>query len=67
MRLEALICNDLWVTVTVAPNLTNSVFSASKRSVSFIFSVCKPYKSQPIPKPKQVTAIVWAMSGQLFN
>jgi hypothetical protein len=45
----------------------SSVFNASKLSVSLIFSVCKPVKWQPIPNPKQVTAIVCAMSGELFK
>ena len=55
------------VTATFAPSFSSSFFKANSLSVSFIFRVCKPVRLQPIPNPKQVTAMVWAMSGEEFN
>ena len=55
------------VTDIKAPKFVNSSFKASKRSVSFIFKVCKPVKLQEIPSEKQVTAIVCAMSGAFLR
>ena len=37
------------------------------KSVSLIFNVRSPVKKHSIPKPKQVTAIVWAMSGAFIK
>ena len=51
-------CKESLVTEISAPNFVSSIFKASNRSVSLIFSVCNPVKSQAIPNPKEVTAMV---------
>ena len=60
-------CKLSLVTDIKAPKFVNSSFKASKRSVSFIFKVCKPVKLQEIPSEKQVTAIVCAISGAFLR
>ena len=55
------------VKLTLAPSFSSSFFRAIKRSVSFIFRVFNPESSQFIPKPKQETAIVCAISGESFK
>ena len=60
-------CKDLSVISTSPPNFSISVFKATSLSVSLILSVCKPVKSHGIPKAKQVTAMVCAMSGAFFK
>ena len=61
---EERIVKDSFVIITSAPSFINSVFKASNRSVSFIFKVCKPAKWHSKPNPKQVTAMVCAISGE---
>jgi len=41
----------LSVILIVAPNFLSSLSKATNLSVSLIFSVCKPSKLHPIPKP----------------
>ena len=60
-------CKDISVISTSPPNFSISVFKATSLSVSLILSVCRPVKSQDIPKAKQVTAMVWAISGAFFK